>query len=121
MRDEPVDLAEVAREAVARHEAAARAFGVELRAEAEESWVDGDPDRLLQVASNLIENALRETPTGGSVVVSARAATLAVADTGPGIPRPTWPTRSSASTSTTRPARTGRSAAGSGWRSSSSS
>jgi two-component system sensor histidine kinase BaeS len=86
VRDESVDLAEVGREAVARHEGAARSFGVELRADAVESWVAADADRLLQVASNLVENALRETPSGGSVTVSARDAALAVADTGPGIP-----------------------------------
>ncbi len=41
---------------------------------------------LLQVASNLVENALRETPAGGSVMVSAEPGRLVVADTGPGIP-----------------------------------
>jgi two-component system sensor histidine kinase BaeS len=82
----PVDLADVAREAVLRHHATARDFGVALSADARESWVEGDYDRLLQVASNLVENALRETPTGGAVTVTAHDALLAVADTGPGIP-----------------------------------
>jgi signal transduction histidine kinase len=86
VRSEPVDLAETAREAVGRHEASAREFGVELRAGGVEVWVEGDGDRLLQVASNLVENALRETPAGGSVTVTAAAGTLVVADTGPGIP-----------------------------------
>ena len=86
VRSEPVDLAETAREAVSRHEAAAREFGVELRAGGVEAWVEGDGDRLLQVASNLVENALRETPAGGSVTVAAEAGELVVADTGPGIP-----------------------------------
>jgi two-component system, OmpR family, sensor kinase len=86
VRSEPVDLAETAREAVGRHEAAAREFGVELRAGGVEAWVEGDGDRLLQVASNLVENALRETPAGGSVTVTAEAGKLVVADTGPGIP-----------------------------------
>ena len=45
----------------------------------------GDEDRLLQIASNLIENALRETPAGGTVSVTAAPGLLAVADTGPGI------------------------------------
>jgi two-component system sensor histidine kinase BaeS len=85
VRSEPVDLAETAREAVARHEGSAREFGVELRAGGVEAWVEGDRDRLLQVASNLVENALRETPAGGSVTVIAEAGTLIVADTGPGI------------------------------------
>jgi two-component system OmpR family sensor kinase len=82
---EPVDLAEVAREAVRRHEAAAREFGVALTAEAEETWVDADADRLLQVAANLVENALRETPAGGAVTVRAEPDRLLVTDTGAGI------------------------------------
>ena len=44
-----------------------------------------DPDRALQVLSNLIENALRSTPAGGSVTVAAHPGALVVADTGPGI------------------------------------
>jgi signal transduction histidine kinase len=86
VRTEPVDLGEVAREAVRRHEAPARQFGVELRVEAAESWVEADADRLLQVASNLVENALRETPAGGSVTVGVEPGVLVVSDTGPGIP-----------------------------------
>ena len=86
VRREPVDLAETAREAVARHEASAREFGVELRAAGAETWVEADRDRLLQVASNLVENALRETPAGGAVTVTAEPGRLVVADTGPGIP-----------------------------------
>ena len=86
VRSEPVDLAETAREAVARHEAAAHEFGVALRAAGSEAWVEADGDRLLQVASNLVENALRETPAGGAVTVTAEPGRLVVADTGPGIP-----------------------------------
>jgi len=82
---EPVDLAEVAREAVARHEGSARGFGVALEAEGEEAWVEADPDRVLQIASNLVENALRETPAGGAVTVRADGRRLSVADTGPGL------------------------------------
>jgi two-component system sensor histidine kinase BaeS len=85
VRREPVDLAEVAREAVARHDGSARSFGVELGADAEEAWVEADPDRVLQIASNLIENALRETPRGGVVTVRTAPRRLVVADTGPGL------------------------------------
>ncbi len=85
VRHEPVDLLDVAREAVARHEGAAQALGVELREEGGEQWVEADHDRLLQVASNLVENALRETPAGGSVTVRVGPGRIAVADTGPGI------------------------------------
>jgi signal transduction histidine kinase len=51
-----------------------------------ETWAMADRDRLLQVASNLVENALRETPAGGTVEVAAEPGRLVVADTGPGIP-----------------------------------
>jgi signal transduction histidine kinase len=87
VRREPVDLAEIAREAVRRHDGSARDFDVALLAEGEETWVEADSDRVLQVASNLVENALRETPAGGSVTVRAELpGGLVVADTGPGIP-----------------------------------
>ncbi|HMT20545.1 MAG TPA: ATP-binding protein, partial [Promineifilum sp.] len=48
-----------------------------------------DPDRLDQALSNLVANALRYTPAGGSVTLSAEQAAggveLTVADTGAGI------------------------------------
>lgn len=52
--------------------------------------VDADPDRIRQAVSNLLDNALRFTPAGGRVVVSARAGdgvvALSVVDSGPGFP-----------------------------------
>ena len=62
---EQVDLAEVGREAVRRYEGEARASGVEPDAVAsEDAGAIADPDRVLQVVSNLVENALRSTPPG---------------------------------------------------------
>jgi two-component system sensor histidine kinase BaeS len=81
----PVDLAHVAGQAVARHDAAARQFGVVLSAEGGETWVEADHGRVLQVMSNLIENALRETPRGGSVTLRVEPCRLTVTDTGPGL------------------------------------
>jgi len=86
VRREDVDLAEIARESVRRHEVAAQQFEVALQADGVESWVEADHGRLLQVASNLVENALRATPAGGSVTVHAEPGRLVVSDTGPGIP-----------------------------------
>jgi two-component system, OmpR family, sensor histidine kinase BaeS len=65
---------------------------VELRLLADShATVFGDPTRLEQVLTNVLNNALRHTPAGGTVTVSARAAgnglTLSVADTGEGIDR----------------------------------
>lgn len=83
---QPVDLAAVAAEAVARHENEARRVGVSLVAETPaEAPATADPDRVLQVLSNLIENALRSTAAGGRVTVTANPGELRVADTGPGL------------------------------------
>jgi signal transduction histidine kinase len=51
-----------------------------------------DPERMGQVLGNLLDNALRHTPPGGTVTISATnspatgGAKLSVADTGDGIP-----------------------------------
>ena len=86
VRRERVDLAESAAEATRRFEPQAAAFGVSLSLDAPgPAQADGDPDRVLQVLSNLIENALRVTPTGGSVAVAVRPGAVTVRDTGPGL------------------------------------
>ncbi len=74
--------------------AAALAFeekGVRLDVDLDESArsVDVDPDRIQEVLANVLENALRHTPTGGSVRLSARSVSDGVAitirDTGDGM------------------------------------
>jgi signal transduction histidine kinase len=83
---EPIDLGVVAREAVQRYEAPARAFDVALEASAPDAAPAlGDAGRTLQVVSNLVENALRLTPPGGTVRVVAEPGAIAVEDTGPGL------------------------------------
>jgi two-component system OmpR family sensor kinase len=83
---EPIDLADAAREAVRRYGAQARSFGVELEVVADgPAPALGDADRALQVISNLVENALRLTPPGGVVRVSAEPGVATVEDTGPGV------------------------------------
>jgi signal transduction histidine kinase len=81
-----VDLAEIARESATRHEARARELGVRLELRPDSpAPATADPDRLLQAVSNLVENALRCTPAGGTVTLAASPGRLAVTDTGPGI------------------------------------
>jgi two-component system, OmpR family, sensor kinase len=86
VRREPIDLGAVAQETVNRLEAQARALDVTLEAFAPSSApAIGDSDRMIQVATNLVENALRLTPPDGVVRVLAEPGVLAVEDTGPGL------------------------------------
>jgi two-component system, OmpR family, sensor kinase len=81
-----IDLAEVAEDAVRRYEQPAEAFGVTLTAVADgPSPAVADADRVLQVVSNLVENALRLAPRGGEVRVVTEPGLLRVEDTGPGL------------------------------------
>jgi two-component system sensor histidine kinase BaeS len=83
---ENVDLAETASEAVRRYEAQAHDFDVTLEAFSPAAApAVADRDRLLQVTSNLVENALRLTPPGGVVRVTAEPGVIVVEDTGPGL------------------------------------
>jgi len=91
MASEPLDLAEVIAAAVERLRRQARSLGVEL------SWLGapdlpavlGDAERLERVLVNLLLNALKFTPSGGSVRVLAAAqegaVAVSVSDTGAGI------------------------------------
>jgi two-component system sensor histidine kinase BaeS len=84
---QPIDLGEIAREAAQRYEQEARAYGVVLEADAAApAPAEGDPDRVLQIVSNLVENALRSTPPGGAVRLRAEPGLVAVEDTGLGLP-----------------------------------
>jgi signal transduction histidine kinase len=81
-----IDLAEVAEDAVRRYQPQADAFGVELAVAADgPAPAVADADRVLQVVSNLVENALRLAPPGGEVRVVAAPGLLRVEDSGPGL------------------------------------
>lgn len=89
----PIPMGEVVTSAVqAQHDVFVRA-GVHLRIEAGrggDAMVTVDPRRLGQVMDNLLRNALRHTPRGGTVVISAERvgaeARITVTDSGDGIP-----------------------------------
>ena len=85
------DVAPAIREAADAHEALALAGGVRLERDVPDALpaVNVDCDRILQVLSNLIGNAVKFTPAGGRVAVSARVEgdelVISVADSGPGL------------------------------------
>jgi two-component system OmpR family sensor kinase len=87
---ERVDLRAIASTSVQRHAPRAHELGISLTGGPRGSGAPdapglGDADRLLQITSNLIENALRLTPEGGTVSVLAGPGHITVADTGPGL------------------------------------
>ncbi len=87
---EPVRADELLDQVAAAHRVAADAAGVALRTTADGTpWLDADPVRMRQALGNLVSNALRHTPAGGTVTLAARRdgddVVLDVTDTGTGI------------------------------------
>jgi two-component system OmpR family sensor kinase len=88
-----VDMGELLASCVARLQPTAMEGEIRLTLELPPSGmppVNGDPDRLMQLFSNLLDNALKHTPDGGQVAVAAKSGSgrvgVSVTDTGPGIP-----------------------------------
>ena len=76
-----VSIGELVQQAVARMKAAAREkqIGLEIGLDTRIPFVYGDPDRILEVLINLIDNGIKFTPSDGSVMVKA-----ALVDVDPG-------------------------------------
>jgi signal transduction histidine kinase len=92
LHTEPVDLAELTRSVVGEFRPALRDHRTELRMDVAEEGplADCDRERVAQIMRILLDNALRHTPEGTDVTVSAQrdngAAEFTVADAGPGLP-----------------------------------
>ena len=88
---EDVDIADLLADVVTSFGGQADAQGINLHLStvATPIHIHADADRLDQVLSNLVANALRHTPSGGEIVLSAAATTdaveIRVRDTGEGI------------------------------------
>lgn len=85
------DIERLFENAAGRHEREAQRKGVAIRihVDAHADQVVADPDRIEQAIENLVGNALRHTPAGGTITLRATqadgVATLSVSDTGAGI------------------------------------
>src|SRR5437870_6864588 len=89
---EAVDVPVLVTSSLAAFQSAADAAGVRLIAdlEADLPAIDADPARIRGVLGNLLSNAIRYSPSGGTVTASARRSgervTFGIRDTGQGIP-----------------------------------
>jgi len=92
-----VDLGILLRSIVEKFTPQAHRADVNLQLEISEPLppLIGDGDRLAQVFTNLVDNALKFTPPGGQVTLSARKAgaevEISVTDTGEGVPKEALP------------------------------
>lgn len=87
----PVDLLQLAENAIADHEQRARTKGITLQLKADKTHsVTGHQDSLSILLRNLLDNAIRYTPEGGNVRISLAgengSITMCIADSGPGVP-----------------------------------
>ena len=89
LRTEEIDAAEVAREVIARFAPQADARGIGLAAPTGHLPVMADRDRVAQIVSNYLSNALRFAPDNSSIEVAAEVASgavrLRVTDQGQGL------------------------------------
>lgn len=89
-RKQMVDLAATVSEVAARFFDRAIKSHIDLGINVAPIAIKADPSLIDDLLSNLVDNALKYTPSGGSVTVSAGdehgKAYLAIEDTGPGIP-----------------------------------
>ncbi len=92
LNQQQISPGELLERAAAARKQEARGNEIQLRIEVVENLpeVNVDADRMTQVLVNLLDNALRYTPAGGQISLTARAAAggveLVVKDSGPGIP-----------------------------------
>jgi two-component system OmpR family sensor kinase len=91
VKTQPVQIDGLARRAVADMVSVAQAKGVDLGLQqSDAATVQGQPEALNILVRNLVDNAIKYTPGGGTVDVSVRATSqgsvLCVEDSGPGIP-----------------------------------
>jgi len=86
---QPLDLSVLVAGCMETFRATGRTGGYQISLELAPGWVHGDPTRLEQIVCNLLDNALKYTPSGGSIDIVLRQeaddVVLNVRDSGVGI------------------------------------
>lgn len=88
---QPLEMSALVSACLDTFKATGRTGNYTIETDMSAGWVDGDPTRLEQIATNLIDNALKYTPHGGSIHIAMRddeannQVMLTVRDTGVGI------------------------------------
>ena len=97
LKKEPVDLNKLVEEVIAQlsPQAERQQLSVSREFAANLPSVPADKDRVRQVITNLVHNAIKFTPAGGRITITSRAlegsVVVHIADTGIGIPREDLP------------------------------
>jgi signal transduction histidine kinase len=97
LRLSAVDVADLCRQATQAQKQRAQTLGITLKCSTPEVpiKISADRDKLFQVIVNLLDNALRHTPSGGRVSIAAEGGQdyvdIVVSDTGSGIPSTALP------------------------------
>ena len=95
LRKTRVDVGELIRSCVDVERHRAESLGLTITSNVHRSAATGDFDALRRVIRNLIDNAIKYTPAGGAITVSAREidnrVAISVTDTGKGIPEADLP------------------------------
>jgi signal transduction histidine kinase len=92
LHKEPTDVGALVHDTVESFQSQAESSGLTMTTEIADKLptIEVDPARIRQVIGNLLSNAIRHTPSGGSIKVAVSSSgdqvTIAVADTGEGIP-----------------------------------
>jgi two-component system sensor histidine kinase GlrK len=86
----PLSLDSLVRDAVRPHELVMQSKAQRLTLELDKLTIEVDGEKLFSIVDNLVGNAVKFTPPGGTIAVSARAsggdAVIDVIDSGPGVP-----------------------------------
>ncbi|HEX2603629.1 MAG TPA: response regulator [Oxalicibacterium sp.] len=86
----PVDFGKLVESCLETMSAAGRTEKYTINLHTEPAWLDGDAARIEQIVTNLVDNALKYTPEGGSIDIDARVedglVKFMIRDNGIGIP-----------------------------------